>query len=175
VQFETIHPFLDGNGRIGRLLIAALFEQWGVLTEPLMYVSGFLKQHQAEYYRRLSAVRTEGDWEALGRLFFWKAWHDPPKRPNAASSRWPVSSTPDRPPPVADPRRPHPSACACSNSCPPLPRFSIEQARQRLNTTFPTATAAVTLLQSLGIVSEQTGQKKHRLFSYQAYVDLLSG
>ena len=56
-----------------------------------------------------------------------------------------------------------------------MPRFSIEQARQRLNTTFPTATAAVTLLQSLGIVSEQTGQKKHRLFSYQAYVDLLSG
>uniref|UniRef100_UPI00261ADA8B Fic family protein n=1 Tax=Acidiferrobacter sp. TaxID=1872107 RepID=UPI00261ADA8B len=52
-QFETIHPFLDGNGRIGRLLIAALLEHWGLLAEPLMYVSGYLKQHQAEYYRRL--------------------------------------------------------------------------------------------------------------------------
>ena len=63
-QFETIHPFLDGNGRIGRLLIAALLEHWGLLPEPLMYLSGYLKQHQAEYYRRLSAIRTDGDWEA---------------------------------------------------------------------------------------------------------------
>src|SRR4051812_33211323 len=63
-QFETIHPFLDGNGRIGRLLIAALMEQWGLLPEPLMYLSGTLKRHQREYYRLLSAVRAEGDWEA---------------------------------------------------------------------------------------------------------------
>jgi Fic family protein len=68
-QFETIHPFLDGNGRIGRLLIAALFEHWGLLSEPLMYLSGYLKQHQAEYYRRLSAIRTEGDWESWIRFF----------------------------------------------------------------------------------------------------------
>jgi Fic family protein len=62
-QFETIHPFLDGNGRIGRLLIAALMEHWGLLPEPLLYLSGYLKQHQSENYRRLSAIRTEGDWE----------------------------------------------------------------------------------------------------------------
>ena len=71
-QFETIHPFLDGNGRIGRLLIAALFEELGVLPEPLMYVSGFLKQHQSEYYRLLSGVRKEGDWESW-ILFFLEA------------------------------------------------------------------------------------------------------
>jgi len=69
VQFETIHPFLDGNGRIGRLLVAALLEDWGLLPEPLMYLSGYLKQHQAEYYRRLSAVRTEGDWEGWVAFF----------------------------------------------------------------------------------------------------------
>ncbi len=68
-QFETIHPFLDGNGRIGRLLIAALFEHWGLLAEPLMYLSGYLKQHQAEYYRRLSNIRTEGDWEPWVSFF----------------------------------------------------------------------------------------------------------
>ena len=61
VQFETIHPFLDGNGRIGRLLIAALLEQCGLLPEPLVYLSSYLKQNQGEYYRRLSAVRTQGD------------------------------------------------------------------------------------------------------------------
>lgn len=55
-QFETIHPFLDGNGRIGRLLIAALVEHWGLLAEPLMYLSGYLKRHQGEYYRRIDSV-----------------------------------------------------------------------------------------------------------------------
>ncbi|WP_286746583.1 Fic family protein, partial [Aquabacterium sp. UBA2148] len=68
-QFETIHPFLDGNGRIGRLLIAALLEHWGLLPEPLMYLSGYLKQHQAEYHRRLSAIRTDGDWEGWIAFF----------------------------------------------------------------------------------------------------------
>ena len=68
-HFETIHPFLDGNGRIGRLLIAALLEHWALLPEPLMYLSGYLKQHQADYYRRLSNVRTEGDWEGWVSFF----------------------------------------------------------------------------------------------------------
>ncbi|MCY7316454.1 MAG: Fic family protein [Rubrivivax sp.] len=62
LQFETIDPFLDVNGRIGRLLIAALQEQWSLLPEPLVYLGSDLKQNQAEYYRRLSAVRTDGDW-----------------------------------------------------------------------------------------------------------------
>ena len=63
VQFETIHPYLDGNGRIGRMLIALLLEHWGLLTKPLLYLSLFFKRHQAEYYRRLGAFRTDGDWE----------------------------------------------------------------------------------------------------------------
>ena len=66
-QFETIHPFLDGNGRIrriGRLLITALLEHWNLLKEPLLYLSGYLKRHQIEYYRLLSGTRTEGAWEA---------------------------------------------------------------------------------------------------------------
>ena len=62
-QFETVHPFLDGNGRIGRLLIAVLLEHWELLNEPLLYLSGYLKQHPTVYYRRLSASRTDGDWE----------------------------------------------------------------------------------------------------------------
>lgn len=69
LQFETIHPFLDGNGRMGRLLIAALLEHWSLLPEPLMYLSGYLKQYQAEYYRHLSNVRTHGDWEGWVAFF----------------------------------------------------------------------------------------------------------
>ncbi len=69
VQFETIHPFLDGNGRIGRLLITLLVEQWGLLSSPLLYVSLGFKRHQQEYYERLSRVRTNGDWEGWIEFF----------------------------------------------------------------------------------------------------------
>jgi len=69
VQFETLHPYLDGNGRLGRLLITLLLRHWGLLTRPLLYLSLFLKMHRREYYRRLSAVREEGDWEGWLAFF----------------------------------------------------------------------------------------------------------
>jgi len=69
VQFETLHPYLDGNGRLGRLLITLLLRHWGLLSRPLLYLSLFLKTHRQEYYRRLSAVRTEGDWEGWLEFF----------------------------------------------------------------------------------------------------------
>src|SRR2546427_153445 len=69
VQFETIHPYLDGNGRIGRLLITLLLEQWKLLSQPLLYLSLYFKQHRAEYYRLLNVVRLEGAWEAWVAFF----------------------------------------------------------------------------------------------------------
>ncbi len=69
VQFETLHPYLDGNGRLGRLLITLLLRHWGLLTRPLLYLSLFLKMHRREYYRRLSAVREDGDWEGWLTFF----------------------------------------------------------------------------------------------------------
>ena len=173
VQFETIHPFLDGNGRIGRLLIAALLEQWGLLPEPLVYLSGYLKQHQAEYYRRLSAVRTEGDWEGWVGFFL-----DGVETAATNAERGIVAMASlinaDRKRLLAAPRV-GAVALRLFELLPLMPRFTIEQARQKLDTTFPTATAAVKLLQDLGMLSELTGQKKNRLFSYAAYVELLAG
>lgn len=69
VQFETIHPYLDGNGLIGRLLIVLLLEHWGLLKSPLLYLSPFFKRHREEYYRRLNLVRLEGDWEGWTDFF----------------------------------------------------------------------------------------------------------
>ena len=171
-QFETVHPFLDGNGRIGRLLIAALMEHWGLLPEPLMYLSGYLKQHQAEYVRRLSAVRTEGAWEDWGAFFLEGV------AASAAEAERGIVAVASLV--AADRRRllAAPRAGAVSlrlfELLPMMPRFTIEQVRRKLNTSFPTATAAVKLLEELGIVGELTGQKKNRSFSYQGYVDLLA-
>ena len=171
-QFETIHPFLDGNGRIGRLLIAALFEHWGVLHEPLMYLSGYLKRHQQEYYRRLSLVRSDGDWEGWVTFFLEGV-------ANAASEAErniiAVASliTADRRRLLEAPKV-GPAGYRLFERLPMMPRFTVEHVRHELETTFPTANAAVRVLEELGIVIELTGQKKNRVYSYQAYVALLS-
>lgn len=173
LQFETIHPFLDGNGRIGRLLIAALLEHWRLLPEPLMYLSGYLKQHQAEYYRRLSNVRTEGDWEG------WVAFFLEGVAVAALEAERSIVSiatllTADRRKLLASPKA-GPASYRLFEMLPMMPRFNIEQVRQKLGTTFPTANAAVKVLEDLGIVAELTGQKKNRSYSYAAYIALLAG
>lgn len=172
-QFETIHPFLDGNGRIGRLLIAALFEHWGLLNEPLMYLSGFLKQHQSEYYRRLSAIRTEGDWESWVSFFLegvTVAAGDAEQNIIKVASL--ISADRKR---VLQSSKTGQASYRLFELLPMMPRFTIEMVRQQLDTSFPTATAAVKLLEELGLLAEMTGQKKNRTYSYHAYVELLSG
>ncbi|MDR2013836.1 MAG: Fic family protein [Rhodanobacter sp.] len=171
-QFETIHPFLDGNGRIGRLLIAALLEHWGLLAEPLMYLSGYLKQHQAEYYRRLSLIRTEGDWES------WVSFFLEGVAVAAAQAEQSVVAIASL---IAADRRKllqsskaSPASYRLFELLPMMPRFTVDQVRQRLSTSFPTANAAVQTLEQLDIVAELTGQKKNRSYSYPAYIDLLA-
>lgn len=172
VQFETIHPFLDGNGRIGRLLIAAMLESWALLPEPLMYLSGYLKQHQAEYYRRLVAVRTEGDWEGWVAFFLEgvEVASQQAERGIVALASLVAS---DRRRLLGAPKA-GPASYRLFELLPTMPRFTIERARQQLGTTFPTATAAVKLLEDLGIVTELTGNKKNRNYAYSAYIALLS-
>lgn len=172
VQFETIHPFLDGNGRIGRLLIAALLEAWALLPQPLMYLSAYLKQHQAEYYRRLAAVRTEGDWEGWV-AFFLEGVERAAQQAERAIAALASLVTADRRRLLESPKA-GPASYRLFELLPTMPRFTIERVRQQLGTTFPTATAAVKLLEDLGIVAELTGQKKNRNYAYRAYIDLLS-
>ena len=172
LQFETVHPFLDGNGRIGRLLIGALLEHWGLLPEPLMVLSGYFKQNQAEYYRCLSAVRTEGDWERWVAFFLEAVIH---AASDAERNIVTIATL------LAADRRQLLASAKAGPACyrlfellPMMPRFTVEQVRQKLGTSFPTANAAVKILAELGIVAELTGQKKNRSYSYQRYIALLS-
>ncbi|OFZ95873.1 MAG: cell filamentation protein Fic [Betaproteobacteria bacterium RBG_19FT_COMBO_58_11] len=171
-QFETIHPFLDGNGRIGRLLIAALLEHWGLLPEPLMYLSGYLKQHQMEYYRRLSLIRTEGNWEDWVAFFLEGVTS---AATDAERSIITIASlvAADRRRLLESPQA-GPASYRLFELLPMMPRFTVERVRQKLETSFPTANAAIRVLEHLGIVTEMTGQKKNRSFSYQSYIELLS-
>lgn len=171
-QFETIHPFLDGNGRIGRLLIAALLEHWRLLPEPLMYLSGYLKQYQAEYYRRLSMIRTEGDWESWVTFFLEgvaTAASDAERSVIAIATL--IAADRRR---LLESPKAGPASYRLFELLPMMPRFTIERVRNCLDTSFPTASAAVMVLESLGIVTEVTGQKKNRSYSYHAYIELLS-
>ena len=172
VQFETIHPFLDGNGRIGRLLIAALLEHFALLPEPLMYLSGYLKQYQAEYYRRLSNVRTEGDWEGWVAFFLegvTVAASEAERGIVAIASL--VSADRRR---LLDSPKAGPASYRLFEMLPMMPRFTVEQVRQKLGVSFPTANAAVKVLVGLGIAVELTGQKQNRSYSYQPYIDLMT-
>ena len=171
-QFETIHPFLDGNGRIGRLLIAALLEHWRLLPEPLMYLSGYLKQHQLEYYRQLSVIRTEGNWESWVSFFLeGVAVAATEAERSIVEIATMVAADRRR---VLDSPKSGPATYRLFELLPMMPRFTVERVRQKLNTSFPTANAAIKLLNALGIVTETTGQKKNRNFSYQGYIALLN-
>lgn len=171
-QFETIHPFLDGNGRIGRLLIAALMEYFGLLPEPLMYLSSYLKEHQMEYYRLLGAIRTNGDWESWVSFFLegvTEAATSAERGIIEVASR--VSA--DRRLLLASPNA-SPASLRLFELLPMMPRFTIDRIKSELKTTFPTANAAARILEGLGIVTEVTGQSRNRSFGYQPYIDLIS-
>lgn len=171
-QFETIHPFLDGNGRIGRLLIAALLEHWRLLPEPLLYLSGYLKQHQAEYYRRLSIIRTEGDWESWIAFFLEGVATAAAHAESGIIALATLVATDRRR--LLDSPKTSPTSHRLFELLPLMPRFTIERVRQKLETSFPTANAAVKVLEDLGIVTEMTGQKKNRRYSYASYIELLT-
>ena len=171
VQFETIHPFLDGNGRIGRLMIAALLEHWGLLSEPLLSLSGFFKQHQMEYYRRLGGVRIDGDWESWVSFFLEGVCAAAAEAESCIAGVASLVAA-DRRRLLASPKA-GPASYRLFELLPMMPRFTVERVRQQLETTFPTANAAVKVLEELGIATERTGQKTNRSYAYQAYINLL--
>ena len=170
-QFETIHPFLDGNGRIGRLLIAVLLEAWQLLPEPLMYVSGYLKAHQAEYYRLLSAIRSAGDWESWVAFFLEavEASAEDAQR-NIVAIAALIAADRKR---VLGTGASTLQALRLFEMLPTMPKLTVERAQQVLQVSAPTARGAVNALMGVGVLQETTGRSRGQVYAYQAYMELL--
>jgi Fic family protein len=171
VQFETIHPYLDGNGRIGRLLIMLLLEDWGLLSAPLLYLSLFFKRHRGEYYRRLAAVRTEGDWEGWTSFFLEAVVTIAGEAVLTARDLFALVNR-DRASVLTTPGSTV-IAARLFEMLPQHPVITIGSAVTLLQTTRPTATKAVTALVDAGVLAEISGKKRDRSFGYAAYLDLL--
>ncbi len=171
VQFEIIHPYLDGNGRIGRLLVTLLLEHWLLLTRPLLYLSLFFKRHRQEYYRRLNAVRVDGDWEAW-LDFFLDGVTTIADEAVATSRDLFTLVTADRQR-VIHHTGVNLLAVQLFERLPSRPIVTAPGVVEALSTTKPTAGRAIEALEAAGVLVETTGKKRDRLYAYQAYLDRL--
>lgn len=171
VQFETIHPFLDGNGRIGRLLVTLLLCVDGILREPMLYPSLYLKQRRAEYYAHLDRVRSDGDWE--GWLGFFVEGVQTTAEGAVATARQLADLFRGDRNRVAALGRSAGSALRVHESLQQRPVASVASLVRSTHLSAPTVNAALSALVDLGIAREITGRARNRLFSYDAYLELL--
>lgn len=165
-QFETIHPFLDGNGRVGRLLVTLMLCEDGALSRPLLYLSLYLKARRAEYYDRLTAIRQQGHWEQWIAFFL---------RGVSSTARAATQTAQD----IVALREGHRGGVARNAKALALldhllrqPTVSVKRVAQLLACTAPTATKLVRDFESRGWLRELTGYGRNRLWRYQPYVDL---
>jgi len=172
VQFETIHPFLDGNGRIGRLLVTLLVEHWGLLTSPLLYLSLAFKQRRPEYYDHLNGVREKGDWEGWTDFFLEcvrEAADDgvvTAKRLFALLGEGRVK--------VMEQKATTIPAVRLFDLLPAHPIVTMPSVMELLGVSKPTAGKAIDALRRAGILQETTGKRRDRVYAYSAYLSVLS-
>ncbi len=172
VQFETIHPFLDGNGRVGRLLITLLLCQSEVLRAPLLYLSLYLKQNRATYYALLDAVRREGDWEAW-LTFFLEGVRQTADGAVSTARRLAALFQEDRER-IAPRGRRAGSALRVHEALKARPITSMQELRERSGLSFPATSSGMDLLVELGIARELTGRRRNRVFAYDRYLAILN-
>lgn len=172
VQFETIHPFLDGNGRVGRLLITLLLCDAGVLTQPLLYLSLYFKQHRAEYYRLLDQVREDGDWEAWLDFFLQGVETTASAAVTTALRLVELFRTDASR--IQESGRAAGSALRVHTAMRQRPLVTLGEVCRRTGLSFPAATNGMNILLGLGIARELTGKRRNRVFAYDQYVRILS-
>lgn len=170
-QFETIHPFLDGNGRVGRLLITFLLTEAGVLQQPVLYLSHFFKRHRQEYYDHLQAVRDEGAWEAW-LAFFLKGIAEVSKEAAETARRIILLREQHRTIVTEHVGRAAANAHKVLEMLFAHPIITVSQVREWTGTSYPAANQLVARLVELGILRELTGQKRNRRFEYHGYINL---
>lgn len=168
-QFETIHPFTDGNGRVGRLLITFLLAHRGVLHRPLLYLSHYLRQNRAEYYDRLMAIRRRGDWGEWLRFFLRGVAETATEATDTAQA-------------ILDLRERHRSLVGDRTGLNGMrlhdllferPLVNVNLVKSSLGVSFATANKLVTAFEDAGLLSEITGGRRRRIFRYDSYLALL--
>lgn len=171
VQFETIHPYLDGNGRVGRMLIALLLDHWQQLNSPLLYLSLYFKQNQAAYYRGLGAIRTEGDWLGWLRFFLVGVAGVADDATRTARTLYARVSD-DRKTLLATPGATL-TAVQLFELLPEHPVITMPFVTRLLSISKPTAGKAIEALIAAGVLAEVGERKRDRLYRYQSYLQLL--
>ncbi len=172
VQFETIHPFLDGNGRIGRLLITLLVQHWGLMDEPLLYLSLAFKRHRAAYYERLAAVRTHGDWEGWLVFFLDSVVEAADDGVQAATRIFRLLSVDRRR--VMEHDDATISALRLLELLPEHPMVTLPSATRLLGINKVTAQRAIRTLEEAKVLREITGKARDRVYAYRKYLAVLS-
>lgn len=172
VQFETIHPFLDGNGRVGRLLVTLLLCVEGVLKQPLLYFSLYLKQHRDEYYAHLDRVRATGDWEAW--LTFFATGVEETAAGAVSTVERLVSLFKEDRARIQALGRISGSAVRVHHALEQRPVDTPTRLAVRCGLTLPTVNSALQSLAGIGVVREITGRRRGRIFSYARFLDVMS-
>lgn len=172
VQFETIHPFLDGNGRIGRLLITLLLQAEGILSQPLLYLSLYLKRHRSYYYELLQSIRDEGNWEEW--LTFFLEGVVAVSNHAASTTRRLLALFAEHQQQARSLGRPAASALRTLEHLQRHPVTTATALAAATGMSFHTAQRSLTALGPLGIVTEGTGRKYGKFFTYTAYLDILN-
>lgn len=172
VQFETIHPFLDENGRIGRLLIAFILHHDQILSEPLLYLSLYFKQHRSEYYRLLDLVRLEGDWEAWVDFFLEGVTHTASNAVGTAQRLVGLFQQDERK--IQEVGRTTSTVLRVFRRLCERPLVTLKQVCEQTGLSFPAVDKAMQTLAQLDIVHEITGHRRNRVFAYWQYLDILS-
>ena len=172
MQFETIHPFLDGNGRVGRLLITLLFCVEKLLRDPLLYLSLYLKRHRNEYYRLLDTVRQDGDWEKWIGFFADGVIESSGGAVDTAQQL--VKTAREDRDRIHDLGRGASTALRVHHSLQQQPVSNSATIVARTKISLPSVLKSLDSLQKIGIVKEVTGRKRSRVFSYAGYVKILT-
>jgi Fic family protein len=170
-QFETIHPYADGNGRLGRLIITLMLVEKGLIDKPLLYLSLFFKEHRQKYYNLLMDVRLKGSWEEWFKFFLRGVRHTSTEAVTTAKDILRLIKD-DKDLISKQVTKSKNIVGAYERIC-RKPVITISNLAKDLNVSFPTAQLQIELLQKLGILIERSQKERDRIFSYEKYLEIL--